>query len=63
MMKLNPNREHRMKVQEKLERNETLYGEPYCPCMPQQNEDTICPCKYMRKYEVCRCGLYVKETE
>ena len=33
----------------------------YCPCQPNQTPDTICPCKYMKKHNACRCGLYVKE--
>lgn len=32
----------------------------YCPCQPSKTHDTLCPCKYMRKYNTCRCGLYVK---
>lgn len=44
----------------KLQDNKIKYGKTYCPCMPNHNEDTICPCKYMRRYKVCRCGLYVK---
>lgn len=35
----------------------------YCPCQPNKNKDTICPCRYMRKFNTCRCGLYVKKTE
>lgn len=31
----------------------------YCPCQPSKTPDTLCPCKYMRKYNTCRCGLYV----
>lgn len=34
------------------------YGDMYCPCQNIQNQDTVCPCKYMRKYSTCRCGLY-----
>ena len=34
----------------------------YCPCQPNQTSDTICPCKYMKKHNACRCGLYVKES-
>lgn len=33
----------------------------YCPCQPNQTPDTVCPCKYMKKHNACRCGLYVKE--
>lgn len=35
----------------------------YCPCQPSKTQDTLCPCKYMRKYNTCRCGLYVPITE
>ena len=33
----------------------------YCPCQVNQNQDTICPCRYMREHNACRCGLYTKE--
>lgn len=32
----------------------------YCPCQPSKTPDTLCPCKYMRQYNTCRCGLYVR---
>lgn len=32
----------------------------YCPCQPTKTRDTVCPCRYMRKFNTCRCGLYVK---
>ena len=31
-------------------------GVGYCPCFPQHTKDTVCPCKYMRTMNVCRCG-------
>lgn len=34
------------------------YGDMYCPCQTKRDKDTVCPCKYMRKYNACRCGLY-----
>ena len=43
---------------EKFRKQVEKYGEMYCPCQQQQNRDTVCPCKYMRKYGACRCGLY-----
>lgn len=43
---------------EKFRKQVERHGEMYCPCQQQQNRDTICPCKYMRKYNACRCGLY-----
>ena len=39
----------------------TKYGRMYCPCQNVRNEDTICPCRYMRSYGVCKCGLFIKE--
>ena len=36
------------------------YGRMYCPCQNVRNEDTICPCRYMRSFGVCRCGLFTK---
>lgn len=39
----------------------TKYGRMYCPCQNVRNEDTVCPCRYMRSYGVCKCGLYQKE--
>lgn len=62
---------HNMSVNSDVERvhrackalctNEIKYGAPYCPCLNNHNEDTICPCKYMREQQACRCGLYVKK--
>ena len=37
----------------------TQHGDMYCPCQTGTTKDTICPCKYMRNYGACRCGLYV----
>ena len=45
-------------MEEKFKHQLDTYGEFYCPCQQQQNADTICPCKYMRNYGACRCGLY-----
>lgn len=36
------------------------HGDMYCPCHVSQNADTLCPCKYMREYGACRCGLFKK---
>ena len=55
-MKLNPDKEHVKKIQDKLVANDN-----YCPCYPHKTEDTQCPCRYIRQYQSCRCGLYVKE--
>lgn len=58
--------EERLKVlATKFKQQKEQYGEMYCPCQPNKTRDTICPCKYMRNYGACRCGLYeqVKETE
>lgn len=35
----------------------------YCPCMIEQNEDTLCPCKEFReqtKPGPCNCGRFEK---
>lgn len=48
----------------KFEQQVEQYGEMYCPCQLLRNEDTICPCKYMREQGACRCGLFQnKEME
>lgn len=60
-MQVNPDSYRVAEVLEKLGKNHQKYGAPYCPCMPTQEEDTICPCKYMRKFNVCRCGMYVQK--
>lgn len=59
-MKVNPKATHVLKILEKLGKNEQTYGKPYCPCLPQHNEDTVCPCRNMRVHKACRCGLYVR---
>lgn len=57
-MKMNPNQTHAYKIMDKLELNSG-----YCPCLPQKTVDTICPCKFARKVQACRCGLYMKSEE
>lgn len=32
----------------------------YCPCQPNQSEDTMCPCKNYREDGKCICGLFTK---
>ena len=59
-MKVNPKTYRVASVLEKLGNNQVKYGAPYCPCLPQHTEATICPCRYMREMKACRCGLYVK---
>lgn len=46
---------------DKFKKQKEAYGEMYCPCQTNRNEDTICPCRYMRKYSACRCGLYEED--
>ena len=58
-MKVNPKATHVLKVLEKLGKNEQTYGKPYCPCLPNHNDNTVCPFKPMREHKACRCGLYV----
>ena len=59
-MKVNPDSLHVLKILEKLGKNHKAHGKPYCPCLPQHNEDTVCPCRNMRVHKACRCGLYVR---
>lgn len=59
-MKVNPKVYTTLAVMDKLKENQITYGAPYCPCLPTHNEDTICPCRYMREMKACRCGLYVR---
>lgn len=53
-MQLNPNE----KVVEAIRKRLVVTG-GYCPCITEQNEDTICPCKKMREEGKCCCTLYV----
>lgn len=62
-MSVNPKTHVVMTVLEKLGQNQTKYGAPYCPCLPTHSEATICPCRYMREMQACRCGLYVRPKE
>ena len=55
------NEERRDLMEKKLKKMEDEFGERYCPCHNQKNEDTICPCRYLRDYNVCRCGLFVNK--
>lgn len=32
----------------------------FCPCQPQKDRDTMCPCKNYRQDGKCICGLFVK---
>ena len=59
-MKVNPKAYNVASVLEKLGNNQVKYGAPYCPCLPNHTEATICPCRYMRVMKACRCGLYVR---
>lgn len=53
------NEDRRDVMIKKLKSQTDTYGEPYCPCHNQQTADTICPCKYLRYHNSCRCGLFV----
>lgn len=54
-MILNPN----TKIVEAINRR-LLMTDGYCPCVPERNVDTLCPCKkYIEKQECC-CSLYVE---
>lgn len=62
-VRVNPKTYHVMSTLEKLGMNQTRFGAPYCPCLPNHSEDTICPCRYMREMKACRCGLYVRKED
>jgi len=62
-MKVNSDEERVTLVQGRLLANVMKYGRPYCPCMPIQTEDTVCPCRYMREKKACRCGLYQRKDD
>ena len=32
----------------------------FCPCQPQKDRDTMCPCRNYRKDGKCICGLFVQ---
>lgn len=32
----------------------------HCPCVSEQNDDTLCPCINYRNTGECHCNLYVK---
>lgn len=55
-MILNPNEKAVAAIRKRLE----ITG-GYCPCISEQNEDTICPCKKFREEQECCCTLYVEE--
>lgn len=62
-MRVNPDALHVISTLEKLGENDVRFGAPYCPCLPNHSEDTICPCRYMREMKACRCGLYVRKED
>lgn len=55
MMRLNPNKDHVLKIIEGI-----YCKNGHCPCMIEDSNDTICPCKDFREKEICHCKLYVK---
>ena len=58
MMKITENEKLRIGLTRLVMKNDG-----HCPCMVEQNEDTLCPCKWQREEEECVCGLYVKVEE
>ena len=40
--------------------NALLESGGYCPCQPQKDRDTMCPCRNYRMDNKCICGLFVK---
>lgn len=61
-MKVNPDLDRVDIVLDKLAYIQKETGVRYCPCLPNRDKDTICPCKFMREKHVCRCGLYVPKS-
>lgn len=45
-------------LSDKFDYQISKHGRMYCPCQPNVSADTICPCKFMREYKACKCGLY-----
>lgn len=70
-IKLNPNNELVNIIRNKLQENQELYGQRYCPCVPsykyqeENSDDYICMCKDFHDLEEgeCHCGLYIKTTK
>ena len=42
----------------KFEAQVAKYGDMYCPCQNVRNDNSVCPCRYMRVYGACKCGLF-----
>ena len=40
-----------------------LQNELFCPCQIKKTEDTLCVCKEMRDSGICKCRLWIKNTE
>ena len=55
-MQLNPNSKVVESIQKRL-----VATNGHCPCVAEQTDDTICPCKEMREKGHCCCTLYVKK--
>lgn len=47
----------------KLIANKLVDNAWYCPCQPQHTKDTLCPCRNLRKFKVCRCGFFKKASD
>lgn len=63
---LNPNRKHREKVIDGLEKNRNKHGFPYCPCkIVTGDANDICPCSSHRtdieQTGHCACNLFYRE--
>ena len=52
-MRLNEDKEHVLKIIDGIYKRKG-----HCPCMIEESEDTICPCKDMRENSKCHCKLY-----
>lgn len=58
-MQVNSDIEHVLCILGRLGKNQIKYGKPFCPCLPDRCNDSVCPCKQMRENRACRCGLYL----
>jgi Ferredoxin thioredoxin reductase catalytic beta chain. len=53
---LNPDEKIVEKIRKGLEKKNG-----HCPCVLEESEDTICPCREMRENNRCCCKLYITD--
>lgn len=57
----NPDVEFFKKISQSVKDNQG-----YCPCLIEQNDETICICKDFKEQDIegaCHCGRYIKVLE